>query len=90
MLCNGWTELRPGLVLAGVDDLTVRHRNNPGGDPIAKALMGRPPGATILLSHTPWQAKRVAKTGEGLATPTEGRSAILIMITIHNVLIDLG
>ena len=36
------------------------------GDPIAQALEGRPPGATILLSHTPWQAERIAGAGVGL------------------------
>ncbi len=66
LLSNGWTEVRPGLVLAGVDDLTARRRNGQGGDPISQALVGRPPGATILLSHTPWQAERAAKAGAGL------------------------
>ncbi len=66
LLSDMWTEVRPGLVLAGVDDLTTRRRNNQGGDPISQALAGRPPGATILLSHTPWQAERVAKAGAGL------------------------
>ena len=46
LLRNGWAEVRPGLILAGVDDLTVRRRNGQGGDPMAQALAGRPPGAT--------------------------------------------
>jgi len=66
LLSNGWAEVRPGFVLAGVDDLTARRRNGQGGDPISQALVGRPHGATILLSHTPWQAERVAKAGAGL------------------------
>ncbi|NQU16227.1 MAG: metallophosphoesterase, partial [Desulfobacteraceae bacterium] len=66
LLRNSWAEVRPGLVLAGVDDLTARRRNGQGGDPIAQALVSRPPGATILLSHTPWQAERAAKAGVGL------------------------
>jgi len=66
LLSNGWAEVRPGFVLAGVDDLTSRRRKGQGGDPISQALVGRPPGATILLSHTPWQAERVAKAGAGL------------------------
>ncbi|MCJ7596519.1 MAG: metallophosphoesterase, partial [Desulfobacterales bacterium] len=49
-----------------VDDLTARRRNGQGGEPISQALVGRPPGATILLSHTPWQAERIAKAGVGL------------------------
>jgi uncharacterized protein len=66
VLNNSWAELRPGLVLAGVDDLTANHRSGQGGDPISKALGGRPPGSTILLSHTPWQANKAAKEGAAL------------------------
>jgi predicted MPP superfamily phosphohydrolase len=66
LLRNRWENLRPGLVLAGVDDLTARHRRGQIGDPISRALAGRPPGATILLSHTPWQAERAARAGVGL------------------------
>jgi predicted MPP superfamily phosphohydrolase len=66
VLNNSWTEVRPGLVLAGVDDLTANHRSGLGGDPISKALTGRPVGATILLSHTPWQAEKAAGAGAGL------------------------
>ena len=66
LLRNGWAEVRPGLILAGVDDLTARRRNGQGGDPISQALVGRPAGATILLSHTPWQAERAARAGAGL------------------------
>jgi hypothetical protein len=66
LLRNGWAEVRPGVVLSGVDDLTSRRRKGQGGDPISQALVGRPPGATILLSHTPWQAERAAKAGVGL------------------------
>lgn len=66
LLRNEWTEIKPGLVLAGVDDLTARRRNKGSGDPVSQALAGRLPGATILLSHTPWQAERAAKAGVGL------------------------
>lgn len=66
VLSNRWVEVRPGLVLAGVDDLTRRRRSGQGGDPIGQALAGRPPGATILLSHTPWQAETAAGAGVGL------------------------
>jgi predicted MPP superfamily phosphohydrolase len=66
LLRNGWAQVRPGLVLSGVDDLTSRRRRGQGGDPLSLALLGRPPGATILLSHTPWQAERAAKAGVGL------------------------
>jgi len=66
VLHDRWAEVRPGLVIAGVDDLTSRRRSGQGGDPVGKALAGRPPGATILLSHTPWQAEAAAASGVGL------------------------
>lgn len=66
VLSNTWTEVSPGLVVAGVDDLTFNHRSGNGGDPVGKALSDRPPGATILLSHTPWYAEKIAKEGVGL------------------------
>ena len=66
VLRNDWVELRSGLILAGVDDLTTRHRKRQGGDPILEALAGRPPGATVLLSHTPWQVEKAAKAGADL------------------------
>ena len=64
VLRNGWTELGPGLILAGVDDLTtIKRRTGQGSNYISKTLAGRPPGATILLSHTPWEAEKAAKAG---------------------------
>ena len=66
VLNNSWAEVKPALILAGVEDLTANHRSGQGGDPISKALSGRPPGATVLLSHTPWQADKAASAGVGL------------------------
>ncbi len=66
ILRNAWSEPKPGLVLAGVDDLTTRYRRGQGGDPISQALAGRPPGTAILFSHTPWQAPQAAAAGVGL------------------------
>lgn len=66
LLSNKWTEVRPGLVLSGVDDLTTWRRKGQEGDPISQALVGRPAGATIFLSHTPWKAERISKAGVGL------------------------
>ncbi|MGA1826002.1 MAG: metallophosphoesterase [bacterium] len=67
-LRNAWKELEPGLVLAGVDDLTTAHRRGfgRGRDYCAKALTNRPPGATILLSHTPWETDTAASLGVDL------------------------
>lgn len=66
MLRDRWAEVRPGLVLAGVDDLTALRRAGDRRDSLSAALAGRPPGATILLSHTPWQAERASSAGVGL------------------------
>ena len=66
VLHDRWAEVRPGLVIAGVDDRTSRRRAGVGGDPIRQALTGHPPGATILLSHTPWEAEKAAAAGVGL------------------------
>jgi predicted MPP superfamily phosphohydrolase len=66
LIRNDWVQIRPGLVLAGVDDLTAARRKGQGADSVSQALRGLPPGATILLSHTPWQAERAAKAGAGL------------------------
>ncbi|HYG35245.1 MAG TPA: metallophosphoesterase [Clostridia bacterium] len=57
----------PGLVIAGVDDLTVKQQYGGSQDKsMEKALTQRPPGATILLSHTPWQAEQAAMAGVDL------------------------
>jgi len=66
MLRNRWAEIAPGLILAGVDDLTIMRRTGNTEDLISKALNRRPPGATVLLSHTPWQTDTAAKAGVGL------------------------
>jgi predicted MPP superfamily phosphohydrolase len=68
----GYTVLRdrsvtvvPGLVVAGVDDLTARRQFGLGNEAVPKALANRAAGGTILLSHTPWQAEAAAN-GAGL------------------------
>jgi hypothetical protein len=66
VLRNRWVAVRPGFILAGVDDLTALHRAGKKGDPVAQALAGRPPGATIFLSHTPWYAEKAAQAGVSL------------------------
>jgi uncharacterized protein len=66
VLRDRWLEIVPGLVLAGVDDLTVARRAGNQADLVTPALAGRPPGAAILLSHTPWQAEEAAAAGAGL------------------------
>jgi predicted MPP superfamily phosphohydrolase len=66
VLRNERAMIRPGLVLAGVDDLTSNHRSGSNTDLITRALTARSSGATVLLSHTPWNADRAAKAGTGL------------------------
>ena len=61
-----WQEIRPGLVLAGVSDLTSHRRRGGGGEPVGAALSGRPQGGTVFLSHSPLQAERAAQAGAGL------------------------
>lgn len=66
VLRNRSALVAPGLVLAGVDDLTSWHRRGRRGDPLAEALEDRPPGATVLLSHSPLETTRAAEAGVGL------------------------
>lgn len=67
VLRDRWVEVRPGLVLAGVDDLTARRQYGEHGSFVQQALAGRPnPAATILVSHTPWQVEKARELGAGL------------------------
>ena len=66
-LRNEWIEISPGLVLAGVDDLTRYYRKQKNGDLLYRALKNRPTGATtIFLSHSPMQIEDSAKAGVNL------------------------
>lgn len=67
LLENEHVEIAPGLVLAGIDDLTRSSRNSEEGMiHLSKALADRPPSATILLSHTPWLVNEAASAGVDL------------------------
>jgi predicted MPP superfamily phosphohydrolase len=67
VLRDSWAEIRPGLILAGVKDLTSRHRHGQTGSFVQRALQGRPnKGVTIFLSHTPWEVETVAHSDVGL------------------------
>jgi uncharacterized protein len=64
VLRNQWAEVRPGFIMAGVDDLTARYRHGQSqADIVDRALAGRPPGVTIFISHSPLMADRVAADG---------------------------
>jgi uncharacterized protein len=66
VLRNESAEAAPGLVFAGVDDLTAKRQFGGTGNGMAETLSGRPEGATVLLSHTPWKAEEAAAAGAGL------------------------
>jgi predicted MPP superfamily phosphohydrolase len=66
LLRNSWHEILPGLVLAGIDDLTSIRQSGRDDDVILKSLKNRPKGATILISHTPWQIEKAANAGVDL------------------------
>lgn len=59
-------DAEPGLVVAGVDDLTARKQFGEEGAFVDRALSDRPPGFTIYLSHTPWEVERAARQGVDL------------------------
>ena len=66
VLRNRYATARPGLVLAGIDDLTVRRRSGMRGNPMEMLPKARPEGAAILLSHTPFDPEFAAGSGMGL------------------------
>lgn len=67
VLRNSWREIRPGLIVAGVDDLSVVKRSGKISDPIAKALTGIPQGVvTVFLSHSPLFIENAAAAGVSL------------------------
>lgn len=65
-LINQWATPKPGLIVAGVEDLTLHSRRQSLTDPIVETLDGRPGGGTILLSHTPLRLEAAAERGVGL------------------------
>lgn len=63
LLRNTWVELRPGLVLAGIDNAATQEESDRY---VAQALKGHPTSATILLSHEPILASPSARNGVDL------------------------
>ncbi len=59
-------EVIPGLVLAGVDDLTARGEFGDNHFSVTKVLSERAKGASILLSHSPLQVQAAAEARAGL------------------------
>ena len=66
VLRDRWVSVRPGLTVAGVDDLTVAKRSGDGREMVTETLAARPPGATIYLCHSPLQVEKAANAGVGL------------------------
>lgn len=66
LLRDGWTEVAPGLIVSGVDDLTARSQFGGPAHPVETALSGMPEAATIYLSHSPWEPSLAATNGAGL------------------------
>jgi hypothetical protein len=67
VLRDRWVEVRPGLVLAGVDDLTARRQYGEHGSFVQQAFAGRPnPAVTIFVSHSPWHVEKAREAGAGL------------------------
>lgn len=66
VLHNRWEEVRPGLTLAGVDDLSRHNHAGTDGEPVTDALAHHPEGAVIFLSHAPVLAETAAAAGAGL------------------------
>lgn len=67
VLSNEWSEIADGLIVAGVEDLTYsRRRNGDCMQNIESALLDRPEGITLFLSHTPWLTDIVANHGVDL------------------------
>ncbi len=67
LLENEWVSPAENLIIAGIDDLTSsRRRPGAGLADLEQALLGRPEGKLILLSHTPWLVGEAAARGVDL------------------------
>ena len=66
ILRNSSQEIRPGLVLVGIEGRRSDRRPDDGADLVERTLTGLPKGGTVLMSHKPWQLKRAAGSGVDL------------------------
>lgn len=67
VLRDEWGEAAPGVVLAGVDDLTARRQLGLDGRTLEKAFAGAPRDAVVvLLSHSPLLVRDAAARGARL------------------------
>lgn len=66
-LRDEWAEVAPGLVLAGVDDLTARRQLGIDGRTLDRAFAGVPKDAVVVfLSHSPLLVREAASRGASL------------------------
>lgn len=66
-LRDAWGEAAPGLVVAGVDDLTARRQLGLDGRTLEKAFAGAPTDTVVvLLSHSPLLVRDAAARGARL------------------------
>jgi uncharacterized protein len=63
LLRNAWVELRPGLVVAGVDDDLASDVPGVASASLTMTLADRPAGALLLLSHAPLPSDVMAGAG---------------------------
>lgn len=64
VLRDSWTTVAPGLIMAGVDDLTARRQFGDTREPIPAALDGIPEGSAVMLvSHSPLGVAEAAAAG---------------------------
>lgn len=66
LLRNAWIGIRPGLNLAGVDDISAGQGAGSAAATLAAALASRPAGATVLIAHAPLSPELVASSGVDL------------------------
>lgn len=66
LLLNSAIEITPGLVLAGVEDITFFINTDRARAAIENTLQNRPEGVTIYLSHVPWGMDIAEKEGVNL------------------------
>ncbi len=66
VLRNSWQEIRPGLVLAGLEGRRTDRWPDDGSELVRRTLAGLPEGGIVLMSHKPWQVEMVAGSGVDL------------------------
>lgn len=66
LLRNAWIGIRPGLILAGMDDVSAGQGAGNAAGTLEAALASRPTGATVLMTHAPLSPELVANSGVDL------------------------